>query len=70
MCAPERPRNGGEAARIIHRPIDVAVHHYLLNRGVIITPFHNMRLICPATTAAHVEKLSGELDRCLSELMA
>jgi glutamate-1-semialdehyde 2,1-aminomutase len=70
MCAPERPRNGGEAARIIHRPIDVAVHHYLLNRGVIITPFHNMMLICPATTAAHVEKLSGELDRCLSELMA
>lgn len=70
MCAPERPRNGGEAARIIHRPVDMAVHHYLLNRGVIITPFHNMMLICPATTAAHVDRLTSELDRCLSELMA
>ena len=52
MCTPDRPRNGGEAARVIHRPIDEAVHHYLLNRGVIVTPFHNMMLICPATTGS------------------
>ncbi len=69
MCTPERPRNGGEAARVIHQPIDVAVHHHLLNRGVIVTPFHNMMLICPATTAAHVDQLVEGLDRCLGELM-
>jgi glutamate-1-semialdehyde 2,1-aminomutase len=68
MCAPERPRNGGEAARIIHRPIDVAIHHYLLNRGVLVTPFHNMMLVCPATTAAQVAQLVDGLDRCLAEL--
>ena len=70
MCTPERPRNGGEAAKVIHQPIDVAVHHYLLNRGVIVTPFHNMMLICPATAAAHVDQLVEGLDRCLSELMS
>ena len=70
MCTPERPRNGGEAAKVIHRPIDEAVHHYLLNRGVIVTPFHNMMLICPATTAAHVDHLVEGLDRCLTELMS
>ncbi len=70
MCTPERPRNGGEAARVIHQPIDVAVHHHLLNRGVIVTPFHNMMLICPATTAAHVDQLVEGLDRCLGELMS
>ena len=69
MCTPEKPRNGGEAARVIHRPIDEAVHHYLLNRGVIVTPFHNMMLICPATTEAHVNQLVEGLDRCLTELM-
>jgi glutamate-1-semialdehyde 2,1-aminomutase len=69
MCAPHRPRNGGEASRIIHRPIDAAIHHYLLNRGVVITPFHNMMLICPQTTAAHVETLIGGLDHCLAELV-
>jgi glutamate-1-semialdehyde 2,1-aminomutase len=70
MCCPNRPRNGGEAAKVIHRPIDEAVHHYLLNRGVIITPFHNMMLICPSTTASHVDQLVHELDRCVAELKA
>lgn len=69
MCTPERPRNGGEAAKVIHRPIDVALHHHLLNRGVIITPFHNMMLICPSTTEEHVDRLVEGLDRCLVELM-
>jgi glutamate-1-semialdehyde 2,1-aminomutase len=69
MCSPNRPRNGGEASRIIHRPIDMAVHHHLLNRGVVITPFHNMLLVCPATTEAHVESLVQGLDHCLAELV-
>jgi glutamate-1-semialdehyde 2,1-aminomutase len=56
MCVPEPPRNGSEAARAIHKPVDMAVHHYLLNRGVVITPFHNMMLICPATTALAAPK--------------
>ncbi len=68
MCCPERPKNGFEASKVIHRPVDEAVHHFLLNRGVVITPFHNMMLICPATTDAHVETLISGLDRCLAEL--
>ena len=68
MCVPDRPRNGGEAAKAIHHPIDIAVHHYLLNRGLIVTPFHNMMLICPATTGEHVDRLVNGLDRCLGEL--
>jgi glutamate-1-semialdehyde 2,1-aminomutase len=69
MCSPNRPHNGGEAAGIIHRPIDEAVHHHLLNRGIIMTPFHNMLLICPSTTEAHVTRLVNGLDHCLTELM-
>jgi glutamate-1-semialdehyde 2,1-aminomutase len=68
MCVPDRPRNGGEAARAIHRPIDTAIHHHLLNRGVIVTPFHNMMLVCPATREEHVDRLIGGLDKCLAEL--
>ena len=64
MCTPDRPRNGGEAARVIHRPIDLAVHQYLLNRGLMITPFHNMLLICPATTSEHVARLVAGIDSC------
>jgi glutamate-1-semialdehyde 2,1-aminomutase len=70
MCCYTPPRNGGEAARMIHQPIDQAVHHHLLNRGIIMTPFHNMLLICPATTAAHVSRMIEALDHCLTELMS
>jgi len=70
MCTPRPPRNGSQARAVIQRPIDRAVHHYLLNRGLAITPFHNMMLICPATRKAHVDALLAGLDQCLAELMA
>ncbi len=68
MCVPQPPKNGFEASQVIHKPIDEAVHRYLLNRGIVITPFHNMMLICPATTQAHVDQLTTTLDACISEL--
>jgi glutamate-1-semialdehyde 2,1-aminomutase len=68
MCSPDRPHNGYEASRIIHKPVDEAIHHYLLNRGVVITPFHNMMLICPATTDANLQALTDTLDHCIAEL--
>ena len=68
MCTPARPRNGGEALQVIHRPIDRAVHHYLLNRGLVITPFHNMMLVCPSTRKSHVDLLVQKLDECLRAL--
>jgi glutamate-1-semialdehyde 2,1-aminomutase len=68
MCCEAQPRNGLEASKVIHQPIDQAVHHYLLNRGVVITPFHNMMLICPATLELNVSTLINEFDHCLSEL--
>jgi glutamate-1-semialdehyde 2,1-aminomutase len=68
MCCPKPPKNGFEASKLIHKPIDLAVHQFLLNRGVIITPFHNMMLVCPATTEQNVETLINTLDQCLTEL--
>ncbi len=40
----------------------------LLNRGVLITPFHNMMLVCPQTTADDVDRLVAQFDACLGEL--
>ena len=68
ICSPHPPKNGGEAAKVIHRPIDVAVHQYLLNRGLIVTPFHNMMLISPSTTADDVDRFIATLDQCIEEL--
>ena len=68
MGVPKPPKNGFEASQAVHKPIDAAVHRYLLNRGVVITPFHNMMLVCPSTTVAHVNQLLAALDACISEL--
>ncbi len=49
------PRNGGGSAAAADDLLDDYVHLYLLNRGVLLTPFHNMALMCPATTEADVD---------------
>jgi glutamate-1-semialdehyde 2,1-aminomutase len=54
--APEPPRDGGASAALHDGPLEDALHLFLLNRGVMITPFHNMALMCPATTEADVDR--------------
>jgi glutamate-1-semialdehyde 2,1-aminomutase len=53
---PERPRNGGEAAAAADPLLDRYFHLFLLNRGILMTPFHNMALMCPQTTAEQVDR--------------
>jgi glutamate-1-semialdehyde 2,1-aminomutase len=53
--SPEEPRSGGEAAAVQDRDLDRFLHLHALNRGVLMTPFHNMALISPATTEADVD---------------
>ncbi|NWF70964.1 MAG: aspartate aminotransferase family protein [Chloroflexi bacterium] len=52
---PQPPRNGGEAAAAIDGELDRYMHLAALNRGILMTPFHNMALISPATTAADID---------------
>jgi glutamate-1-semialdehyde 2,1-aminomutase len=49
------PRNGGEAAAAVDVELDRYMHLAALNRRVLLTPFHNMALISPATTADDVD---------------
>ncbi|WGS48105.1 aspartate aminotransferase family protein [Paraburkholderia sp. D15] len=65
---PTPPRNGSEAGHQLDAELEQIVHLYLLNRGVLITPFHNMILVCPETSLNDVEKLIAAFDACLGEL--
>jgi glutamate-1-semialdehyde 2,1-aminomutase len=49
------PRNGAEAAAAVDAELDRYMHLAALNRGVLMTPFHNMALMSPATTEADVD---------------
>ena len=65
---PTPPVNGSEADRILDGELEHILHLGLLNRGVMITPFHNMMLISPCTQAADVESLLGALDQVLHQI--
>ena len=65
---PTPPKNGSEADRILDGELEHLIHLGLLNRGVMITPFHNMMLVCPQTTTDDVAQLIGALDEVLSQI--
>lgn len=53
---PTAPHDGREAAEADDFELQQYLHLHALNRGLLMTPFHNMALMCPATTAADVER--------------
>src|SRR5688500_20115005 len=65
---PQPPRNGGESAAAGDEELERFLHLYALNRGVLITPFHNMALVSPATTAADVDRQTEVFASALGEL--
>lgn len=52
---PTPPQNGGQAAAAIDHELDRYMHLFALNRGILLTPFHNMALISPGTTEGDVD---------------
>jgi glutamate-1-semialdehyde 2,1-aminomutase len=68
--SPEPPRTGAESAAAGNRDLEEFLHLYLLNRGVLITPFHNMALMCPATTEEDVDRHSEAFNAALEEICA
>jgi glutamate-1-semialdehyde 2,1-aminomutase len=52
---PTPPKNGGQAAAAVDHELDRYMHLFALNRGILMTPFHNMALISPETTHADVD---------------
>jgi glutamate-1-semialdehyde 2,1-aminomutase len=65
---PTPPRNGGEAAASEDHDLMRFTHLYALNRGVLLTPFHNMALMSPATTEADVDAHSAVFAEMAAEL--
>jgi glutamate-1-semialdehyde 2,1-aminomutase len=68
MFAPERPRTGARASAEFDSELDALMHLYMLNRGVLMTPFHMMALMSPATTEAEVDRHSAAFADAAGEL--
>jgi glutamate-1-semialdehyde 2,1-aminomutase len=70
LFGPHPPRNGREAAAAADFDLERFMHLYALNRGVLLTPFHNMALISPATTEADVDLHTRIFESAIRELAA
>jgi len=69
LFSAERPRSGGRAAAALDPELDRLMHLYALNRGVLLTPFHMMALMCPATTEEDVDRHTAVFNEALAELV-
>src|SRR6201996_9369891 len=70
MFSPTPFKNGGEAYAAFDTPLDSLLHLYMLNRGILMTPFHMMALMSPATTESDVDAHTSALREFATELTA
>ena len=66
--APGPPRTGAEAAAADDFALQQYLHLQALNAGVLLTPFHNMALMCPATTDADVDRHTAAFEAAATAL--
>ena len=63
------PVSGGASAASADPLLEDYLHLYGVNRGVLLTPFHNMALMCPATTREDVAKHQAVFDEAVAALV-
>ncbi len=65
---PDPPRDGAEQIAHVDTDLERLLHLWVMNRGVLMTPFHNMALMSPATTEADVDRHTAAFDEALAAL--
>jgi glutamate-1-semialdehyde 2,1-aminomutase len=65
-----RPRNGTEAHDAMDFELERFMHLYAMNRGILLTPFHNMALMSPATKEEHIDRHTAVFREALKALAA
>ncbi|WP_370615871.1 transaminase [Mumia sp. Pv 4-285] len=63
------PRNGTESAAAADGPLEDYLHVFLVNRGIMLTPFHNMALMSPTTTDADVDRHTEVFEEAVRALV-
>ena len=64
------PKNGSEAHAAMDFELERFLHLYCMNRGILLTPFHNMALMSPATNKEDIDHHSRVFHEAVKELVA
>ena len=67
--APTPPKNGDQAHAAMDFELERFMHLYAMNRGILLTPFHNMALMSPQTEAGDVDAHTKVFRECVRELV-
>jgi glutamate-1-semialdehyde 2,1-aminomutase len=67
---PAAPHDGAEQAANADFELERFLHLWAMNRGILMTPFHNMALMSPATTEADVDRHTEVFGQALDALFA
>ena len=67
FCPP--PRDGAAAAAAVDEELEAFLHLWALNRGVLLTPFHNMALFSPHHTEADVDRHTDVFREAVAALL-
>jgi glutamate-1-semialdehyde 2,1-aminomutase len=62
-------RNGAEAAAAVDAELDRYMHLAALNRGILMTPFHNMALVAPQASAADMDRHTAVFEESVRALL-
>jgi glutamate-1-semialdehyde 2,1-aminomutase len=68
LFSPNEPKNGTEAHDAMDFELERFMHLYAMNRGILLTPFHNMALMSPATAPDDVDYHSKVFREAVREL--
>ncbi len=68
MFSPTPPRDASEFRAARNAELEGLLHLFFMNRGVLITPFHNMVLMCPATTRVDVQRHNSVFAQFIQEI--
>lgn len=63
-----QPKTGQQAHDAIDFELERFMHLYAMNRGILLTPFHNMALMSPQTETAQVDRHTKVFRDALKEL--
>ena len=55
LFAPQTPKNGTQAHDAMDFELERFMHLYAMNRGILLTPFHNMALMSPVTSKDDID---------------
>ena len=62
IFAPSPPKNAAAMREALDPDLLSALHLWLINRGVLIAPFHTMMLVSPVTEDAAIDRLVEAVD--------